>query len=67
MPDGTVRSSGGGNRIQRKIDALESFVSKLKKDNAWFRNEIVKGIDGNQILLEDPSGNLIELLEPEKQ
>jgi hypothetical protein len=67
MPDGRVPSSGGWNRIQCEIDDLESFVSKLKKANARFRNEIVKGIGGNQILLEDPAGNLIEPFEPKKQ
>jgi len=64
MPDGTVPSPGGWNRIQIEVKNLESFVSKLKSDNASFRNEIVKGQGGNQILLKDPSGNLIELFEP---
>jgi len=64
MPDGTVPSPGGWNRIQIEVKNLASFVSKLKSDNASFRNEIVKGQGGNQILLQDPSGNLIELFEP---
>jgi catechol 2,3-dioxygenase-like lactoylglutathione lyase family enzyme len=64
MPDGTVPSPGGWNRIQIEVKDLEKFVSKLKSENASFRNEIVVGQGGNQILLEDPSGNLIELFEP---
>jgi len=64
MPDGMVPAPGGWNRIQFEISNLEAFVEKLKKDKATFRNEIVKGIGGKQILLEDPSGNLIELFEP---
>jgi catechol 2,3-dioxygenase-like lactoylglutathione lyase family enzyme len=64
MPDGTVPVPGGWNRMLFEVENLEGLVAKLKKDNAKFRNEIVKGVGGNQILLEDPSGNLIELFEP---
>ena len=64
MPDGTVPSPGGWNRIQIEVKDLEKFVSKLKSEKASFRNEIVVGQGGNQILLQDPSGNLIELFEP---
>lgn len=66
MPDGAIPSPGGWNRFQIEVDNLEEFVEKLKKDKARFRNEIVKGQGGNQILLEDPSGNLIELFQPFK-
>ena len=66
MPDGAVPAPGGWNRIQIEIKDLEAFVAKLKKDKARFRNDIVKGIGGDQILLEDPSGNLIELFEPKQ-
>jgi len=66
MPDGAVPTPGGWNRIQFEIKDLEAFVAKLKKDKAKFRNDIVKGIGGDQILLEDPSGNLIELFEPKE-
>jgi catechol 2,3-dioxygenase-like lactoylglutathione lyase family enzyme len=66
MPDGAVPTPGGWNRIQLEIKDLEAFVAKLKKDKVRFRNEIVKGIGGDQILLEDPSGNLIELFEPKR-
>ena len=64
MPDGAVPAPGGWNRIQFETSDLEALVAKLKKEKAKFRNEIVKGIGGKQILLEDPSGNLIELFEP---
>ena len=64
MPDGEVPAPGGWNRFQIEVNNLKDFVSKLKKDQASFRNEIVKGQGGDQILLEDPSGNLIELFEP---
>jgi catechol 2,3-dioxygenase-like lactoylglutathione lyase family enzyme len=67
MPDGTKPAPGGWNRFQFEVKDLEALVEKLKKGNARFRNEIVKGVGGNQILLEDPSGNLIELFEPAKQ
>jgi catechol 2,3-dioxygenase-like lactoylglutathione lyase family enzyme len=64
MPDGAIPAPGGWNRIQFETSNLEELVAKLKKDKAKFRNEIVKGVGGKQILLEDPSGNLIELFEP---
>ena len=64
MPDGAVPAPGGWNRIQFEVKDLEALVVKLKKDKATFRNEIVNGISGKQILLQDPSGNLIELFEP---
>jgi catechol 2,3-dioxygenase-like lactoylglutathione lyase family enzyme len=64
MPDGAIPAPGGWNRIQFETSNLEELVAKLKKDKAKFRNDIVKGVGGKQILLEDPSGNLIELFEP---
>ncbi|SHH17953.1 Catechol 2,3-dioxygenase [Chryseolinea serpens] len=64
MPDGAVPSPGGWNRIQLQVDDLERMVAKLKRENASFRNDIVQGQGGKQILLQDPSGNLIELFEP---
>lgn len=64
MPDGTLPSPGGWNRIQIIVDNLATTVEQLKKDGAKFRNDIVVGNGGKQILLEDPSGNLVELFEP---
>jgi predicted enzyme related to lactoylglutathione lyase len=64
MPDGREPAPGGWNRIQIQVDDLEATVAKLKRDGARFRNEIVTGMGGKQILLEDPSGNPIELSQP---
>ncbi|MEQ8673193.1 MAG: VOC family protein [Aggregatilineales bacterium] len=64
MADGQSPAPGGWNRIQLEVDDLEAVVSQLKATGAHFRNEMVTGKGGKQILLEDPSGNLIELFEP---
>lgn len=64
MPDGAMPTPGGWNRIQFVVKDIEQFVDKLKKEKATFRNDIVNGIGGKQILLQDPSGNLIEIFEP---
>jgi catechol 2,3-dioxygenase-like lactoylglutathione lyase family enzyme len=66
MPDGTMPSPGGWNRIELEVVNLETVIKELKSKNAKFRNELVVGIGGKQILLQDPSGNLIELLEPNR-
>jgi catechol 2,3-dioxygenase-like lactoylglutathione lyase family enzyme len=63
MPDGTAQCPGGWNRISIEVEDLASTVEKLKKAGCRFRNEIVTGVGGNQILLQDPSGNLIELFQ----
>lgn len=63
MPDGTSQSPGGWNRISIEVDDLDSTVDKLKEAGCGFRNEIVTGVGGKQILLLDPSGNLIELFQ----
>ena len=63
MPDGQVPQPGGWNRIQLEVDDLEAEVERLTAAGAAFRNEIVVGRGGKQILLEDPSGNLVELFE----
>lgn len=63
MPDGSLPKPGGWNRIQINTDNLESFYSELKDKGASFRNNIVEGKGGKQVLLQDPSGNLIELFE----
>jgi catechol 2,3-dioxygenase-like lactoylglutathione lyase family enzyme len=64
MPDGRKPEPGGWNRIQLEVDDLASEVEALRDTGAHFRNEIVGGRGGKQILLEDPSGNPIELFEP---
>lgn len=66
MPDGRVPEPGGWNRIQIEVEDLEATVEKLKAAGAKFRNEIVIGNGGNQILLNDPSGNPIELFQPKR-
>ena len=63
MPDGTKPSPGGWNRFQMSVDDLESFVSKLKEKDIQFKNEIIEGPGGKQILCIDPSGNVIELFQ----
>ena len=67
MPDGTVPSPGGWSRFALMVDDLESFVSKLTDEGVKFRNEIVEGPGGKQILCRDPSGNVVELFQPVEQ
>ena len=64
MPDGQAPVPGGWNRIQLAVEDLVSTVEKLRGAGCRFRNEIVIGNGGKQILLDDPSGNAIELFEP---
>lgn len=64
MPDGTLPSPGGWNRFAIEVDDLDGMVADLAGRGARFRNDIVTGVGGKQILLEDPSGNLVELFEP---
>jgi catechol 2,3-dioxygenase-like lactoylglutathione lyase family enzyme len=64
MPEGRRPTPGGWNRIQIEVEDLEGTVAKLKQAGARFRNEIVTGNGGKQILIEDPSGNAIELFQP---
>jgi len=64
MPDGRKPEPGGWNRIQLEVDDLAGEVEALREAGAHFLNEIVGGRGGKQILLEDPSGNPIELFEP---
>lgn len=64
MPDGERPSPGGWNRIHLIADDLSDEVARLRADGVQFRNDIVKGPGGLQILLTDPSGNLVELFQP---
>ena len=64
MPDGEQPRSGGWNRIHLVVDDLPAEVARLRGAGAKFRNEIVTGPGGSQILLVDPSGNLVELFQP---
>jgi catechol 2,3-dioxygenase-like lactoylglutathione lyase family enzyme len=67
MPDGREPVPGGWNRIQIEVDSLEADVKRLREAGLKFRNEIVKGPGGSQILLDDPSGNPVELFQPTKK
>jgi len=64
MPDGTLPRPGGWNRFQLEVDDIEQLVARLRKRGARFRNEIITGVGGRQTLVEDPSGNPIELFQP---
>ena len=64
MPDGRLPEPSGWNRFQLEVADLDATVDKLRQHGAHFRNDIVTGVGGKQILLEDPSGNPVELFEP---
>jgi catechol 2,3-dioxygenase-like lactoylglutathione lyase family enzyme len=64
MPDGTLPKPGGWNRFSLEVSDLEATVAALRRAGASFRNDIVTGVGGKQILVEDPSGNPVELFEP---
>jgi len=64
MPDGRTPGPGGWNRIHFVVDDIDAEVARLRDAGATFRNDIVTGPGGKQILLEDPSGNVVELFEP---
>ncbi len=64
MPDGRVPEPGGWNRFAIEVSDLAAMVETLRHAGVHFRNDIVTGVGGRQILLDDPSGNPIELFEP---
>jgi catechol 2,3-dioxygenase-like lactoylglutathione lyase family enzyme len=64
MPDGTQQAPGGWNRFAIEVSDLVTTVEALRRAGAHFRNDIVTGVGGKQIIVEDPSGNPIELFEP---
>ncbi len=64
MPDGRLPGPGGWNRFSLEVSDLAATVGALRQAGARFRNEIVAGVGGRQILVEDPSGNPVELFEP---
>jgi catechol 2,3-dioxygenase-like lactoylglutathione lyase family enzyme len=64
MPDGRTPGPGGWNRIHFVVDDIDAEVARLRDAGATFRNDIVTGPGGKQILLEDPSGNVVELFQP---
>jgi len=64
MPDGVKPAPGGWNRIHLIASDLETEIDRLRGEGVRFRNDVVTGPGGSQILLEDPSGNLVELFQP---
>lgn len=64
MPDGTLPQPGGWNRFQLEVSDIEATVARLREHGARFRNDVITGVGGKQILIEDPSGNPIELFQP---
>jgi len=67
MPDGREPVPGGWNRIHIQVDNLDAEVRRLREAGLKFRNEIVKGPGGSQILVDDPSGNPVELFQPKEK
>ncbi|MGH3457037.1 VOC family protein [Aeromicrobium sp.] len=63
-PDGRVPEPGGWNRFQILVDDIDAEVARLKHADAAFRTDVVRGNAGSQVLVEDPSGNLVELFQP---
>jgi len=64
MPDGSRPASGGWNRFQIIVDDIAGEVARLRAAGVTFRNDVIKGPGGSQILIEDPSGNVVELFQP---
>lgn len=64
MPDGTLPHPGGWNRFQLEVDDIETTVAALRHHGARFRSDVITGVGGKQVLVEDPAGNPIELFEP---
>jgi len=64
MPDGQVPAPGGWNRIQIEVEDIDAVYARLQAAGARFRNEVVTGQGGKQALVEDPSGNAVELFQP---
>ena len=64
MPDGTLPEAGGWNRFQLEVEDLAATVETLRRQGTHFRSDIITGIGGNQIVLDDPSGNPVELFQP---
>jgi catechol 2,3-dioxygenase-like lactoylglutathione lyase family enzyme len=67
MPDGRQPGPGGWNRIHFVVEDLAAEVQRLRAAGLHFRNDILTGPGGSQILLEDPSGNLVELFQPRRE
>ena len=64
MPDGRRPEPGGWNRIQLVVDDIDAEVARLRAAGVRFRNDVITGPGGSQVLIEDPSGNVVELFKP---
>lgn len=64
MPDGTRPEPGGWNRFSLEVSDLESQIATLREAGVHFRNDVVTGVGGRQVVIDDPSGNPVELFEP---
>jgi catechol 2,3-dioxygenase-like lactoylglutathione lyase family enzyme len=64
MPDGTLPAPGGWNRFQLEVSDLVALTERLRGHGVHFRNDIITGVGGKQVLVDDPAGNPIELFEP---
>jgi catechol 2,3-dioxygenase-like lactoylglutathione lyase family enzyme len=64
MPDGSVPAPGGWNRFAIEVDDIDGTTRALRRAGVAFRNDIVTGVGGRQVLVDDPSGNPVELFEP---
>ena len=64
MPDGTLPQPGGWNRFSVEVPDLAATVAELRRDGVRFRNDVITGVGGKQIIADDPSGNPVELFEP---
>jgi catechol 2,3-dioxygenase-like lactoylglutathione lyase family enzyme len=64
MPDGRQPGPGGWNRIELVVEDINAEVARLRAAGVRFRNDVVTGPGGSQILIEDPSGNVVELFQP---
>ncbi|MCX2946862.1 VOC family protein [Lentzea sp. NEAU-D7] len=66
MPDGEVPEAGGWNRIHLVVDDLDAEITRLRQAGVRFRNDVVTGPGGSQVLLIDPAGNFVELFQPRR-
>ncbi len=64
MPDGTLPKPGGWNRFAIEVSDIESLVNRLRDAGVHFRNDVITGVGGKQCLIDDPSGNPVELFQP---
>jgi catechol 2,3-dioxygenase-like lactoylglutathione lyase family enzyme len=64
MPDGRVPEPGGWNRIQLEVEDLDAQVERLRTAGVRFRSDVIQGIGGRQVIVDDPAGNPVEILEP---